>query len=57
MRGAPGTVVASDDTLALATGDGMLLPVDVQPENRRVMTWSEYLRGARLVAAVRFGPP
>ena len=32
----------------LATGDGVLEPLEVQPENRRAMSWTEYLRGARL---------
>ena len=56
-RSAPGTLVADDATLAIATGDGALLPVEVQPENRRAMTWAEYLRGARLVEGARFGAP
>ena len=48
-RGAASTLVTTGPgAIALATGDGMLLPVDVQPENRKVMAWEDYLRGARL---------
>lgn len=46
----PGTLVPHGRTLAVATGDGPLLPVEVQPESRRATTWDEYLRGARLAA-------
>jgi methionyl-tRNA formyltransferase len=48
--GAPGTLVAHERTLAIATGDGALLPLEVQPESRRAIAWDEYLRGARLIA-------
>jgi methionyl-tRNA formyltransferase len=44
-------------TLAIATGDGLLLPVDVQPENRKVMSWRDFLRGARLSAGARVTEP
>jgi methionyl-tRNA formyltransferase len=33
---------------ALATGEGLLLPVEVQPENRKAMPWEDFLRGTRL---------
>jgi len=46
--GRPGTLVAHERTLAIATGDGALLPLEVQPESRRAIAWDEYLRGARL---------
>lgn len=52
---APGTLVTHEGELAIATGDGVLLPVDVQPENRRTMAWADYLRGARLAAGARVG--
>src|SRR5207245_332319 len=39
---------AEADYPAIATSDGWLCPVEVQPENRRAMSWSDYLRGARL---------
>jgi methionyl-tRNA formyltransferase len=45
----PGTLVTTGPgAIAITTGDGMLLPVEVQPENRKVMAWEDYLRGARL---------
>ena len=47
---APGTLVAAagSGAMGVATGGGLLLPVEVQPENRKVMRWGEFLRGARL---------
>src|SRR6266566_3888909 len=48
---APGTLerpTAQADYPAIAASDGWLCPVEVQPENRRAMSWSDYLRGARL---------
>jgi methionyl-tRNA formyltransferase len=36
--------------LAIATGEGLLLPVEVQAENRKAMPWRDFLRGARLPA-------
>ena len=52
----PGTLVATGPgALALATGEGLLLPVDVQPENRKAMAWEDFLRGARLGAGQRLG--
>ena len=45
----PGTLVRTGPgATAIATGDGMLLPVEVQPENRKAMAWEDFLRGARL---------
>jgi len=49
----PGTLVASGPTLGVATGEGLLLPVQVQPENRKAMGWGDFLRGARLTAGAR----
>jgi methionyl-tRNA formyltransferase len=54
---APGTLVELDGTLVVATGEGWLLPVEVRPENRRIMGWDEYLRGARIAPGRRLGPP
>jgi methionyl-tRNA formyltransferase len=54
---APGTLErppAQSEELGIATSDGWLRPVEVQPENRRAMSWSEYLRGARLAPGVMF---
>lgn len=54
----PGVLVRSKaGTLAIATGEGLLLPREVQPENRRAMSWEEFLRGARLAAGARFEGP
>ena len=47
----------SGDELAIAASDGWLRPVEVQGENRRAMSWVEYLRGARLQAGVVFAKP
>lgn len=49
----PGTLVTHDRTLAVTTADGLLVPAEIQPENRRPMAWAEYLRGARLTAGTR----
>ena len=48
--GVPGTLVAHERTLAVAAGEGALLPLEVQPESRRAVGWEEFLRGARLAA-------
>jgi methionyl-tRNA formyltransferase len=48
---------AERDVLAIATSNGWLLPVEVQPENRRAMSWSDYLRGARLARGASFTTP
>lgn len=59
----PGTLTScpsgprGEATLAIATGDGLLLPVEVQPENRKAMSWSDFLRGARLAAGARVTEP
>lgn len=44
-------------TLAIVTGDGLLLPLEVQPENRKAMAWDDFLRGARLPAGSRVTEP
>src|SRR5258707_2350748 len=45
-----GSLVPSqpEGAVAIATGDGLLLPLEVQPENRKAMRWADFLRGARL---------
>jgi methionyl-tRNA formyltransferase len=51
---APGTLVPSGPgTVCIATGRGLLLPVQVQPENRKAMAWEDFLRGARLGPGTR----
>jgi methionyl-tRNA formyltransferase len=55
--GAPGTLIAHERTLAVATGEGALLPLEVQPESRRAIVWDDYLRGARLTAGRPLSAP
>jgi methionyl-tRNA formyltransferase len=55
--GAPGTLVPHQHTLAVATGEGAVLPLEVQPESRRALAWDEFLHGARLAAGQRLTPP
>jgi methionyl-tRNA formyltransferase len=51
----PGTLVtAGPAATCIATGDGLLLPRDVQPESRKAMAWEDFLRGARLGPGARF---
>ena len=56
-RGEPGTLVAHERTVAVAAGDGAVLPLEVQPESRRAVGWDEYLRGARLAPGMRLSAP
>jgi methionyl-tRNA formyltransferase len=53
----PGTLLAHAAGAVIATGERALLPVEVQPENRRPMAWSDYLRGARLAPGALFVTP
>jgi methionyl-tRNA formyltransferase len=53
----PGCLVGADDVPAIATGDGLVRPLEVQPDNRRPMSWEDYLRGARLDGEARFTAP
>ena len=53
----PGVLIAHADGVAIATGEGALIPTEVQPENRRPMPWPDYLRGARLLPGARFTTP
>src|SRR5207247_8850686 len=45
--GPPGVLVETARTLAVGTGAGLLVPLEVQPENRRAMPREAFLRGAR----------
>jgi methionyl-tRNA formyltransferase len=53
----PGTLVTHARTLAVSSRDGLVLPAEVQPENRKPMGWADWLRGARLRDGVRIGTP
>ena len=56
-RGEPGVLTSAAGRLAIGTGEGLLLPVEVQPENRRSMAWDAYLRGSRLGPGAPLGAP
>ena len=50
----PGTLVpAGPGAIAIATGQGLLLPRLVQPESRKAMEWEDFLHGARLGPGAR----
>jgi methionyl-tRNA formyltransferase len=51
----PGRVIADDGGRVIVTDDGLLAPLEVQPENRKPMSWDDWLRGARLPTGARFG--
>jgi methionyl-tRNA formyltransferase len=55
----PGTLERTADggEPAIAAADGWLRPIEVQPENRRAMSWADYLRGARLTPGATFSTP
>lgn len=52
----PGTVVAAAERLAVATGDGALELLELQPAGKRSMLAAEFLRGNRVRVGDRFGP-
>jgi methionyl-tRNA formyltransferase len=54
-HGEPGVLMPADGQVAVGTGAGLLVPVEVQPENRRAMAWDAYLRGARLAPGAPLG--
>jgi methionyl-tRNA formyltransferase len=54
-RGEPGALALADGRLVIGTGAGLLEPLEVQPENRRPMSWNAYLRGARLGPGASLG--
>jgi methionyl-tRNA formyltransferase len=55
--GEPGTLVETPRGVAVVAGDAAVLPVEVQPENRKTMAWDAWLRGARLTAGARLAAP
>jgi methionyl-tRNA formyltransferase len=53
--GEPGTIVdAKGDRLAVATGDGVLRILEIQPEGKRALSARDFLAGHRLDAGARF---
>jgi methionyl-tRNA formyltransferase len=53
--GEPGVLIPVGSSLLVGTGEGLLEPVEVQPENRRAMSWEAFLRGTRLGAGAALG--
>ena len=53
--GKPGEVLAADKRLVIATGDGALELLDVQPAGKRRMTAGDWLLGAKIDAGVALG--
>lgn len=52
----PGTVVdVSDDAIAVATAEGVIVLTNVQPSGKRMLTAAEFLRGYRVQVGERFG--
>jgi methionyl-tRNA formyltransferase len=56
-RAAPGTVVAVDQSIGplIATGDGVLRILEIQPENKPAMLCRDFCRGYHLSPGTRFG--
>jgi methionyl-tRNA formyltransferase len=53
----PGAVVAGDDHLIVASGQGSAVEIlELQPAGKRRMSAAEFLRGHRVPAGDRFGP-
>jgi methionyl-tRNA formyltransferase len=44
-------------SMGITTGAGLLIPLEVQPENRKAMSWADFLRGARLPPGARVSEP
>jgi methionyl-tRNA formyltransferase len=56
-RAEPGTpVTASNGRLVVQCGQGEVEILRIQPEGKRPMTATDFLRGRRLTALDRFGP-
>jgi methionyl-tRNA formyltransferase len=54
---APGTVVEAGPRLLVATGEGAVEVLSLQPAGKRVMTASEFLRGYPMPIGTRLGEP
>lgn len=58
VDGEPGAIVrAAGGDLLVATGQGLLRLLELQPEGRRAMTAREFLAGHRLAPGARFAAP
>ncbi|MDI6828869.1 MAG: methionyl-tRNA formyltransferase, partial [Armatimonadota bacterium] len=56
VKGAPGEIIEiSKEGIIVATAEGAVLLVEVQPENRKRMTAVEFARGRRITVGMRFG--
>lgn len=53
--GAPGSARRDGDALIVSTGEGELVLDAVQPEGKRVLEVSEFLRGARISGSIQLG--
>ena len=52
---APGTIVTSKAGVSAVCGDGVLLEIEsIQPENRKVISGADFVRGARIQAGEKF---
>lgn len=49
----PGTVIRSDEHLAIATGEGVIYPIEVQVEGKKRMKCEDMLRGCPIKAGTR----
>ena len=56
-EGPQGEGLQGEGPLGIATGAGILLPLEVQPENRKAMPWPDFLRGARLEPGAHVSEP
>jgi methionyl-tRNA formyltransferase len=51
----PGVLTSgAGGALVVACGDAAVEPIEVQPDSRRAVSWSQYQQGARLHAGARF---
>jgi methionyl-tRNA formyltransferase len=53
---APGRIVDAANRLLIATGDGLLEILQLQPAGKRSMSAAEFLRGNRITPGDHFGP-
>jgi methionyl-tRNA formyltransferase len=49
----PGTVIRSEEHLAIATGDGVIYPIEVQLEGKKRMKCEDMLRGCPIKTGTR----